>query len=262
MLSHRERILDQFTRQAVPFSTAPGIRDPHALEQLVVDSGVGPDDLVLDVACGPGLVVAAFAAVAQQVTGIDLTPAMIARARELTAEYANVRLDVGTVLPLPYADAAFTIVVSRFAFHHLEDPRAVLAEMVRVCRPGGCVLVCDLLASDDPRKAAGFHRMEQLRDPSHVRALTLDELRALFGTVSLPPPQLRQSQLAFELEGLLRRSFPHPGDVERIRAAYRASLEDDGLGLGTRRVGEEMHAAYPVATLWARSGSTARAALG
>ena len=262
MSSHRDRILDQITRQAVPFSTAPGIRDPHALEQMVTDSGAGPDDLVLDVACGPGLVVAAFAAVAQQVTGIDLTPAMIARARELTAARPNVQFDVGTVLPLPYADAAFTIVVSRFAFHHLEDPGAVLAEMVRVCRPGGCILVCDLLASDDPRKAEGFHRMEQLRDPSHVRALTLDELRGLFAAVALPPPQVRRSRLAFELEDLLRRSFPQPGDVDTIRAVYGASLDDDGLGLDTKRVGAEIRAAYPVAALWSRLLSTPRPPLG
>ena len=54
MSSHRDRIVDQFTRQAVPFSTAPGIRDEAALQLLVEASGAGPDDTVLDVACGPG----------------------------------------------------------------------------------------------------------------------------------------------------------------------------------------------------------------
>jgi hypothetical protein len=51
---NRQAILDQFTRQAVPFSTAPGIRDEEALRLLVTASGVGPADIVLDVACGPG----------------------------------------------------------------------------------------------------------------------------------------------------------------------------------------------------------------
>src|SRR5204863_4476951 len=112
MSTHRERILDQFTRQAVPFSTAPGIKDDRALELLVEASGAGPDDTVLDVACGPGLVVAAFARVARHATGIDVTPAMLARARELTAGLHNVTLDHGDVLPLPYPDATFTVVVS------------------------------------------------------------------------------------------------------------------------------------------------------
>src|SRR5215467_13448867 len=117
MTSHRERILDQFTRQAVPFSTAPGIKDERALELLVRASGAGPDDGVLDVACGPGLVVAAFARVVARATGIDATPAMLARARDLTAGLDNVGFDHGDVQRLPYADATFSIVVSRFAFH-------------------------------------------------------------------------------------------------------------------------------------------------
>ena len=55
---HQNEILDQFTRQATPFATAPGIRDEAALRLIVECSGAGPEDTVLDVACGPGLVVA------------------------------------------------------------------------------------------------------------------------------------------------------------------------------------------------------------
>jgi len=249
MSTHHERILDQFTRQAVPFSTAPGIRDERALELLVEASGAGPSDDVLDVACGPGLVVAAFARVAARATGIDMTPAMLARARELTAGLANVRFDHGDVLPLPYPDASFSIVVSRFAFHHFPHPVRVLADMRRVCRPGGRVVVCDLTASDDPTKAATFHRIEMLRDPSHVRALTLAELESLFAGAGLPHPTATFYKLPFELEGLLSRSFPRPEDVTVIRAAYVASAEDDALGLGTRQVGDEIRAAYPVVIL-------------
>jgi SAM-dependent methyltransferase len=252
MATHRERILDQFTRQARPFSTAPGIKDERALRLLVEASGAGPDDTILDVACGPGLVVAAFAGVVRHATGIDVTPAMLARAREVTAGLANVTLDQGDVLPLPYAEERFSIVVSRFAFHHFADPRAVLAEMRRVCRPGGRVVVCDLTASDDPAKAAAFHRIEVLRDPSHVRALPLAELAALFPAVGLEAPAATFYTLAFELEGLLSRSFPRPEDVETIRAAYTAAADGDALGLGTHRVGEEIRSAYPVVVLCAR----------
>src|SRR5258705_12726254 len=112
-MAHRDLIVDQFTRQAVPFSTAPGIRDEAALRLLVDTSGAGPDDTVLDVACGPGLVVCAFAEVVRHATGIDLTPAMLERARALAHEegLANVSWQVGDVLPLPFADASFSVVV-------------------------------------------------------------------------------------------------------------------------------------------------------
>ena len=237
MPSHRDTILDQFSRQAVPFSTAPPIRDEGALQLLVNASGTGPDDSVLDVACGPGLVACAFARSARQVTGIDLTPAMIERARALAAEQrlANVTFQIGDVLPLPFPDAAFSIVVSRFAFHHFLDPAAVLAEMRRVCRPGGRVVVADLMASPDPAKAAAFHRMEMLRDPSHARALTLAELRALFREAGLATPAETLWRMDIDVEGLLQRSFPQPGSEPAIRRMFEDSVANNGLGLETRR---------------------------
>jgi ubiquinone/menaquinone biosynthesis C-methylase UbiE len=142
---HSELILDQFTRQAVPFATAPSIRDETALKLVVEFSGAGPDDTVLDVACGPGLIVVAFARVVKHATGIDLTPAMLEHARTYAAEQGvtNVTWQQGDVLPLPYPDASFSIVISRFAFHHFLNPAAVLEQMARVCRPGGTVVVVD-----------------------------------------------------------------------------------------------------------------------
>ncbi|HLY37403.1 MAG TPA: methyltransferase domain-containing protein [Candidatus Binatia bacterium] len=250
-MTHRDVIVDQFTKQAVPFSTAPAIRDREALERLVAFAGAGPHDTVLDVACGPGIVACAFADAARHVTGIDVTPAMIERARALAVEkqIGNVDWRVGDVVPLPYPDGAFSIVVSRFAFHHFGEPRAVLAEMRRVCAPGGSVVVVDLLASDDPRKAEAFERMERLRDPSHVRALRLAELVVLFADVRLPAPRAELSQLLVDLDGVLSRSFPAPGDADVIRRMFVDSLADDGLGLATRRDGDRILFAYRVAML-------------
>src|SRR6185369_3226815 len=202
---HQNEILDQFTRQATPFATAPGIRDEAALRLIVECSGAGPEDTVLDVACGPGLVVCAFAAVVRHATGIDITPAMLDRARALAAErgLANVTWNHGDVLPLPYADGAFSIVSSRFAFHHFLDPAAVLAEMRRVCRPGGTVVLTDLLASPDPAKAEAFHRMEMLRDPSHVRALTGAAIEDLIRADGLQLRRTESYRLKVEVEGML-----------------------------------------------------------
>ena len=250
--SHRDAILDQFTRQAVPFATAPSIKDEAALRTVVEFSGVGPEDTVLDVACGPGILACAFAKTARHVTGIDLTPAMLERARMLQAEQrlTNLTWRQGDVLPLPFAEASFTLVVSRFAFHHLLDPGTVLGEMRRVCAPGGTVMVID--SAPAPEKAAAFNRVEVLRDPSHVRALPLAEHLTLFAAAGLPAPRQTFYRLQTDLDGLLARSFPNPGDAERIRAIYEASLVDDGLDMATRREGDALRLAFPVAVLAAR----------
>src|ERR1051326_9048738 len=93
MTSNADIVVDQFTRQAKTFANSPAMRDEDALRLLVEFSGAGADDTVLDVACGPGLVVAAFARLCRHATGIDLTPAMIAKAREHAASLALTNVD-------------------------------------------------------------------------------------------------------------------------------------------------------------------------
>jgi SAM-dependent methyltransferase len=249
--THDDLIRDQFTRQAVPFSTAAPIADPGALQAIVAAAAPGPDDTLLDVACGGGLVVCAFAPQVRHATGIDMTPAMLARARTLAAEkgVGNVTWQEGDVAALPYPDAAFTIVVTRFAVHHFPDPLAVLREMVRVCAPGGRIIVVDTCASPDPKKAARFNRLEKLRDPSHVRALPLGELQGLFRIAGLGEPRITHTELRDDVENLLARSFPNPGDAPRIVAMFAAAVEDDSLGIPVQRTGERLEYAYPAAIL-------------
>jgi ubiquinone/menaquinone biosynthesis C-methylase UbiE len=249
--THQERILDQFTRQATPFSTAQTITDANALHMIVEAAAPRPTDTMLDVACGGGIVVCAFAPHVRHATGIDMTPAMLDRARQLAAQQgiANVAWERGDVASLPYTDGAFDIVVTRFSMHHFLDPLAVLREMVRVCAPRGRILIVDMYASDDPAKAAEWNRAERLRDPSHVRCLTLPELKALFRSANLPEPRASHYELRDELRNLLARSFPNPGDDAKIVAMFAASAEDDRLGIPVRRDGERIEYAYPVAIL-------------
>jgi SAM-dependent methyltransferase len=250
--AHHDAIRDQFTRQAKPFSEAPGIVDAVALSRLVEISGAGPDDTVLDVACGPGIVACAFAGVARHVTGIDITPAMLDRARDRQREMglANVTWVEGDVLPLPFGSGEFSVVVSRLVFHHLLDPGAVLREMVRVCRRGGMVVVADSAPATD--KADAFNRMERLRDPSHVRALPPDELRALFDAAGLAAPSQGAYRLEGELEGLLSRSFPAPGNAEIIRRLFAESVDHDMLDVAARRHGGTIRYGFPVTVLASR----------
>jgi len=248
---HQTLIVDQFTKQAVPFSTAKTIADEKALQLLIDSAEARPHDTVLDVACGGGNVVCAFARMVRHATGIDMTPAMLERARLVGREKSlpNVSWDLGEATSLPYADASFTIVVTRFSLHHFIEPFAVLKEMVRVCAPDGRILVADMHTNVDSAKGAEFNRMELLRDPSHVRALPVAELKALFPAAGLPQARITFYELRDELENLLRRSFPNPGDDEEIREIFRTSARDDRLGIPIRLDGTQILYAYPVAVL-------------
>jgi ubiquinone/menaquinone biosynthesis C-methylase UbiE len=116
--SHDDLIRDQFTRQAESFSSAPPISDEYALAKVVAAGQPAPNDDVLDLACGGGLIVCAFAPHVRHATGIDLTPAMLERSRALAAEkqLGNVTWQPGDVRSLPWPGASFNIVVTRFSF--------------------------------------------------------------------------------------------------------------------------------------------------
>src|SRR5262245_22125771 len=232
----RRLILDQFTRQAVPFSELPAHSNDEANRLLVDMSQVGPEDNVLDVACGPGLVACSLAEVARQVTGIDLTPAMIeqARARQRSTGLTNLNWIVGDAVPLPFPDAAFSVVVTRYSLHHFLDPMAVLAEMVRACSSGGRVAVIDVFTSS-PEQAEAYDRVEKLRDPSHVRALPLEELTGLCHDAGLRDTRTAFFRLEMELEMLLAASFPKAGDAARIGKTFAEDIGVDRLGLGAHR---------------------------
>lgn len=251
-MDHNTRILNQFTRQAVPFATAPAIRNQEALERIVKLAEAEPHDTSLDVACGPGLLACSFAHVVGHAVGIDLTPAMLEQARKTQAEQGltNVSWRQGDVYALPFPDAHFSIVSSRFAFHHLLDPLAALKEMKRVCKSGGRIVVADMAPAAD--KADALNAEERLRDPSHVRAMPPEELRGLFARAGLPEPRSETYRLEGELEDLLSRSFPNEGDADRVRKIFADSIAENALDLNTRREGGKIYYAFPVAVLVAR----------
>jgi ubiquinone/menaquinone biosynthesis C-methylase UbiE len=248
---HEAITIAQFTRQAEPFSTLHTTRIDAEIIALIRDAvRVGPGSRVLDVACGPGLVALALAESARHVTGLDLTPAMLDKARELQQKrgLANLSWDLGRADHLPYPDGSFDAVVTRFSFHHLTEPATALAEMVRVCRPGGRLVVCDVYTTT-PEQAAEYDRLEQLRDPSHVRALPLDELRSLLAEAKLAERSEAFARLPMELEQLLAGSFPVPGGADEVRRAFAADVGRDRLGLDIREEGGQVRFSFPIVVL-------------
>ena len=249
--THKDLILDQFTRQASPFSAAAMITDEAALGMIVEAAQATSNDMILDVACGPGLVVCAFAPHVRTAMGIDVTPAMLDQARQLAGKRraANVAWHQGDAYSLPYSDGSFTVVVTRYSLHHLLDPLSALREMARVCVPDGRIVVVDAYAPEDPAQAYAYNRVERLRDPSHARALSLTELKGLFGRLGLPEPQITLYELPIEVKDLLARAFPNPGDHAKIIDKFKESASSDRLGIPVRLDGDEIHVTYRAAIL-------------
>lgn len=240
-----ELILDQFSKQAIPFSEIPQHSDETAFQLMVEISGVTEQDVVLDLACGPGLVTFAFAKVARHVAGIDITPAMIERAKELQIKnnLTNISWQVGDVKALPYKDDSFSMVITRYSFHHLLDPKKVLMEMKRVCRTNGKIVIIDVAPL--PEYVNGYNNVEKLRDPSHTRALTPDELLNITKEAGLVDIISKFYKLELELEKQLSASFPNEGDADKIREIFTKDLTRNKLGMGARKKENKIYITYP-----------------
>lgn len=249
MTTHQESIIDQFTRQAVPFSQIYGHTNEESLHLLMEMACVSKQDIVLDVACGSGIVSCAFATVASHVTGIDITPAMLKQAEILAQQknLTNLSWQQEDIETLPFADASFSIVLCRYAFHHFLQPDIVLSEMVRVCRPGGRVLVADVALP--PEKVDAYDRIEKLRDPSHTHALTLEEFSSLVTDANLQDVKLAFYKVEMGLEQQLAASFPNPGDDEKLRQIFRDDIGADHLGVGAHLRGDEIHYTFPITVM-------------
>jgi SAM-dependent methyltransferase len=125
----------------------------------------------------------------RQVVGIDLTDALLRLGGEriAAAGATNVLLQSGTANALPFVEDSFDLVTCRTSLHHFAAPEAALAEMARVCRPAGRVVVSDMVAPGASVRDA-FDALHVLIDPSHVRVLLDDEIDRLMtsavGTVT------------------------------------------------------------------------------
>ncbi len=108
--------------------------------QLVRHAGVRPGQRVLDVGCGTGVVAVTAAQRGAHVTGLDLTPQLLERARE-NGRIADVEIEwhEGDAESLPFTDATFDVMLSQFGHMFAPRPEAALAEMLRVLRPGGTI---------------------------------------------------------------------------------------------------------------------------
>jgi len=229
---HDERIRKAFTQQAPALSVAPAFHAEDIL--LAIREGLAGDGRgrLLDAGCGPGVVLAAVGADFAEVCGLDLTPAMVERAKVACQEagLAEAHLKVGSMLAMPFDDGHFDAVVSRLTLHHLEAPGDALREMARVLRPGGTLVIADLLGCKDPAEAALQDALEILRDPSHVRLLPEAEVREFFTRAGL-------SQQSFQRIHK-RRSFAEwasivdaPERTEPLLLAMR-TLAEAGCGQG------------------------------
>jgi SAM-dependent methyltransferase len=205
-MERNESIQRQFTAAAGAYVASPVHKGGPDLDALLALAGEVGGARVLDVGTGAGATALAFAARGARVVALDLTPAMLEKVREQAAERGleGIETHLGDAAELGFPDAHFDVVTCRVCAHHFGRARKAVAEMARVLRPGGQLLLIDSISPEDPAQDTFLNAVELLRDPSHVRNYRVSEWLAW----------LREEGL----EGEHVRSFPTFLDFENWTA--------------------------------------------
>jgi ubiquinone/menaquinone biosynthesis C-methylase UbiE len=240
--SHLDKIRERFTATADVFAESARIMRVEEGERLaeLATSGLGraSEALAIDVACGPGTFTRPLAARVRRAVGVDLTPAMIekARAEAARAGVTNIDFVCGDIYALPFADGVAGVVACGYAFHHMLEPASALAEMARVLRPGGRVAIADLIVQEGPGGAIQ-NEIERARDPSHTNALTIAQFRTLMQDAGLRLLSEETHRRWYDFDLWMRNAGSVPGDATyvQVRRMLEEIMAHDTSGLEPRR---------------------------
>ncbi len=150
------------------------------LERLLPLRG---DERALDVGAGTGALAFALAPRVREVVALDKDDAFVERIKQ--AAPANVEVISGDAEHLPFDSFEFDVAGTLRTIHHTRRPELLVAELARVTKPGGTILVVDQVAPVDPLSALELNRFERARDESTTRVLAEGDLRALFDANNL-----------------------------------------------------------------------------
>jgi len=183
----KAQVQAQFGASAQDYVTSAGHAAGLDLERLIAWGRRRAASRVLDVATGGGHTALAFAGFTPVVIATDLTLPMLEAARGFIRGkgVVNVRFLESDVEALPFEDASFGVVTCRTAAHHFPAILTALKEVARVLKPGGSLLIQDILGHEDREMAAFILEVEKRRDPSHVRSFRQLEWTAFLRATGL-----------------------------------------------------------------------------
>jgi ubiquinone/menaquinone biosynthesis C-methylase UbiE len=177
MATHEDQVNKQFGSAAAAYLSSTAHAQGADLTRIGAMVQGSSSAAVLDVGCGAGHVSFAVAPHVRAVTAYDLSENMLEVVTQAARERGlhNIVTRHGAAEQLPFPDSSFDFVLTRFSAHHWSSLPQALAEMRRVLKADGKLIVVDVVAPDSPLLDTHLQAMELLRDASHVRNYSVAE---------------------------------------------------------------------------------------
>jgi SAM-dependent methyltransferase len=222
--THEALVGQQFGSRAAAYLASA----PHAqgadLPMLAALVGGRAEAHVLDLGCGAGHVSFHVAPHVKNVVAYDLSPDMLSVVARAAADrgLANIVTRQGVAEQLPFEDASFDIVLSRYSAHHWQDFEAGLKEAARVLKPGGLAVFVDGISPGVPLLDTHLQAIELLRDPSHVRNYSRAEWESAMVRARLTSGTVTVHHVRLDFRTWIERMRTPKVQVEAIRALHAA----------------------------------------
>lgn len=235
-----DRVRERFTRTAEQFARFSLSTRAEEAALLMELAAPRETERALDLACGPGTFTCALARRVRWVVALDLTRPLMEQARETVAraELRNVTFGCANAMMLPLANDSLDLAVCAYSLHHFSEPARAIHELARVVRPGGHIALMDLVAPEEPERAAANSHIERVRDSSHCTTLRPSDFRALAEAVGLRVCESRIVERWRSFDDWMRIAGWGPNDAAYVetRRLMEASIVGDTAGFRARVV--------------------------
>ena len=196
-MSADESVRARFAATAEKIAARQAERADALAERVREFVPLGGEERAVDAGTGTGALAYALAPLVREVVGVDVVPELLEQARATAP--ANATFEEGDITALGFERGSFDLAGTLRTLHHVARPELAMAELARVTRPGGMLLVVDQVAPTDPLAALELDRFERARDPTHTRTLPDVDFRHLFEANGLV---LRRSEFVRETREL------------------------------------------------------------
>jgi len=237
--THNAVVIEQYDSRANAYLSSAVHAKGEDLELMASLIGHRPDAVALDMGCGGGHVAFRMAGLVNKVVAYDLSESMLATvaAEAQRRGLSNIVTKQGAAEALPCPSDSFDVVATRYSAHHWHAFPEGLAQMKRVVKPGGLAIFMDVVTPGVPLLDTWLQSMELLRDPSHVRNVSLDEWKAALTSLGFEVGQVSKYRLRLEFTSWIERMKTPEVHVAAIKSLQQRAasavtdyfeIEDDG----------------------------------
>lgn len=218
--SHDTLVARQFGPQANAYVGSAVHAAGNDLDRIAGHAALRRGGRALDLGTGGGHVAYRLAPLMAEVVAYDLSHDMLAAVAATAAGrgLGNVATRQGRAEALPFADASFDLVATRFSAHHWGDLEAAMREARRVIAPGGLLVVSDLVSPGRPLLDTWLQAIELMRDPSHLRDRSIDEWTAILARSGFFVQEVATDRLRLAFPSWIERMQTPPEVAVVIRA--------------------------------------------